>query len=407
MFTFYRNLTNKKNTTNYNMWLYFLALIIIASYLTIKITIKVCYGFWSSQPVYHIYDLHYRFYTPDMIQKTLPVINKNTNLINITTQDTSKLSTIDSSSFCNFIRSYYLQTPNANYNPSDKNLITPFQNNSQPSYLSVYKISRLLVEKNSVIPDKELIGTMTSRPVTLRIRNKNIPSYYTDNLCIKPEYRKKNIAGQIIQTHAYQVPHNINKPTVFIFKREDKSNAIVPIVFYHTYMYRIPPIRVSPFSGNISLIEVTSQNLHNVLEFIYLQQSRFDCTLTVETSNILTQIKHEHIMLYVLLEKMTPIALYQFRNPTLRHGNDKAIEIGPSLSGCIDNIFIYGFWEALRVINKEFRASNILVEELGDNQIILNYLEKQYQSLGRSPMSFYLYNYISEPVLPSKTYMLF
>ena len=389
------------------MWLYFFALTVIATYLTIKIIIKICYGFWSSQPVYHIYDLHYRFYSPDMIQKTLPIINKNTNLINITTQDTSKISSIDLSSFCNFIRSYYLQTSNANYNPGDKNLNSPFENNSQPSYLSTYKISRLLVEKDSIIPDKELIGTMTSRPVTLRIRDNTIPSYYTDNLCIKPEYRKKNIAGQIIQTHAYQISHNMNKPIVFIFKREDKSNAIVPIVFYHTYMYRIPPIQISHFNGNISLIEVTSQNLHIVLEFIYLQQPRFDCTLTTETSNILTQIKHEHIMLYVLLEDMTPIALYQFRNPTLCHGDDKAIEVGPSLSNCIDNIFIYGFWEALRVINKGFRASNILIEELGDNQIILNYLEKQYQSLGRSPMSFYLYNYISEPVLPSKTYMLF
>jgi hypothetical protein len=66
----------------------YLSYILFFSVLTlflIYIYIKLKYGFWFDQPVFHVYDLIYIFNPPGIINHSLPEKNKYTNFKNIET----------------------------------------------------------------------------------------------------------------------------------------------------------------------------------------------------------------------------------------------------------------------------------------------------------------------------------
>ena len=54
---------------------YTLIILLIVVYMYIKLK----YPFWSSQPVFHMYDFYYWFFSPGYINKDLPEKNKFTN----------------------------------------------------------------------------------------------------------------------------------------------------------------------------------------------------------------------------------------------------------------------------------------------------------------------------------------
>jgi hypothetical protein len=86
----------------------FLSLIIIL--LTIAAYIKIKFRFWSIQPVFHVYDFHYYFYSNGkVIMSELPPQNKYCNFKNIQTIEYSKMEDFQSKQFVNFIQENYLK----------------------------------------------------------------------------------------------------------------------------------------------------------------------------------------------------------------------------------------------------------------------------------------------------------
>ena len=75
----------------------------------IYIYIRLKYGFWVVQPVFHVYDFFYMFKPPGIICNLLPEKNKYTNFKNIDTTVFSELSQLKQTRLVNFIRSNYLQ----------------------------------------------------------------------------------------------------------------------------------------------------------------------------------------------------------------------------------------------------------------------------------------------------------
>ena len=61
--------------------LFFGMLLIIVIYIYIRLK----FGFWVSQPVFHIYDIGYMINAPGIINDYLPEKNKYTNFKNIET----------------------------------------------------------------------------------------------------------------------------------------------------------------------------------------------------------------------------------------------------------------------------------------------------------------------------------
>ena len=82
---------------------YILLIIFIIIILVVAI-IRIKYGFWVSQPVFHVYDIKYMLFPPGIINHDLPEKNKYTNFKNITTTIYDEVSEIKINKFINFIR---------------------------------------------------------------------------------------------------------------------------------------------------------------------------------------------------------------------------------------------------------------------------------------------------------------
>ena len=54
--------------------------------------IKIRYHFWSTQPVFHYYNIMYRIRPPGKISKSIVPINRYTNIIDIKTHNASELN---------------------------------------------------------------------------------------------------------------------------------------------------------------------------------------------------------------------------------------------------------------------------------------------------------------------------
>ena len=84
----------------YLSYILFFGLLII---FTIYIYIRLKYGFWVMQPVFHVYDYSYMLNPPGIINNRLPEKNKYTNFKNVETIVYSELSEIKLNKFINLI----------------------------------------------------------------------------------------------------------------------------------------------------------------------------------------------------------------------------------------------------------------------------------------------------------------
>ena len=80
----------------------FLLLIIIFTYFKIK------YQFWSIQPVFHIYDLHFWLFPNQIVNPSLPKINKFVKLLDVETFNIKNCPSKILTDACLFIKENYL-----------------------------------------------------------------------------------------------------------------------------------------------------------------------------------------------------------------------------------------------------------------------------------------------------------
>lgn len=189
------------------------------TFFIIYIYIRLKYGFWAIQPVFHIYDLMYILKPPGIINHGLPEKNKYTNFKNIETIMFQEVSELKQLRMVNFIKTNYLQNKENVFSPQSENIIPYFKGHNTKSFISFYNENIMMMDskKNTLVEDKKIIGIMSTRPIHVFINNKDkdakFDAYYVDYLCVDKMYRKKGIAPQIIQTHEYNQRH-LNKNIV-------------------------------------------------------------------------------------------------------------------------------------------------------------------------------------------------
>ena len=80
--------------------LFFGTIIVLIVYLYIRLK----FGFWAIQPVFHIYDVGYLIKAPGIINDALPEKNKYTNFKNIETILFPNLTPLQTQRFVNLIK---------------------------------------------------------------------------------------------------------------------------------------------------------------------------------------------------------------------------------------------------------------------------------------------------------------
>ena len=97
-----------------------ICMLIVVAYLKIK------YGFWVSQPVFHVYDFFYMIRPPGIINHHLPDKNKYTNFNNIKTYTYDELSKLKQDKFIHFVQRNYLRNKDNIYAPTLENVAPYF-----------------------------------------------------------------------------------------------------------------------------------------------------------------------------------------------------------------------------------------------------------------------------------------
>jgi GNAT superfamily N-acetyltransferase len=377
--------------------LFFGLLIIILVYLYIKIK----FGFWVVQPVFHIYDIGYMFNAPGIINDYLPEKNKYTNFKNIETSVFSELTQIQIQKFVNLIKTNYLQNKDNIFSPKSENIVPYFTGHNDKSFISFYNEDYYMqdLKKGTTITDSKIVGAMTSRPLYVFInngdKNAEFRAYYVDYLCVDKFYRKKGIAPQLIQTHHYNQRHLNKNIVVSLFKREDELTGIVPLCVYSTYGFPVTTwTKPLELSGEYKLVEVNAQNFHFLYSFIRENKKKFDIVINSEVTNIIELIKTKNIFVYVIIVDDNIVCAYFFRKSCVQI--EKQMEVltcFASISNTNDAIFKQGFKISFWKIAAENFFGFAAIEDISDNNIIINDIKIKTKPLITSPTAYFFYNF--------------
>ena len=296
--------------------LFFSIFIIIIGFIYIRLK----FGFWAIQPVFHIYDIKYMINPPGIINDYLPEKNKYTNFKNIDTTIYTELTQIQKQRLVNLIQANYLQKGDNIFLPRLENIAPYFIGHNDKSFVTFYNEPDFLIDlkKGTTINEQKMVGLITSRPLYISINNGDseakFRAYYVDYLCVDKQYRKKGIAPQLIQTHHYNQRHINKSIVVSLFKREDELTGIVPMCVYSTYGFHVTTwTKPLELSAEYKLVEVNQQNFHTLYDFIKSKCNKFDIVINTEVTNIIELIKTKNIFVNMIIADDAIVAVYFFR----------------------------------------------------------------------------------------------
>jgi len=363
--------------------------------------IRVKFGFWAIQPVFHVYDLSYMLNPPGIINHELPKKNKYTNFKNIETIMYNEVTDLQKKRMTHFIKLNYLRNKDNVYTPKDENISSYFRSHNDKSFVSFYTEDVYMenLKKGTTIHDTRLIGIITSRPVHIQINNGDedaiFNAYYVDYLCVDKCKRKKGIAPQLIQTHHYNQSHLNKNIVVSLFKREDELTGIIPLCVYTTYGFPVTtwtkPVNLD---ANYTLLEINAQNIRFLFDFIKSSNHKFDIIINTEITNIIELINTKNIFIYVVMVDDEIICSYFFRKSCVQiEKNMEVLSCFASINNCDENIFIQGFKISFWKIAAENYFGFAAIEDISHNNIIINNLTLKTKPSIKSPTAYFFYNF--------------
>jgi hypothetical protein len=369
----------------------------------IYIYIRLKYGFWVMQPVFHVYDYSYMFNPPGIIQHSLPEKNKYTNFKDIDTIVFSQLTSIQKKRFTNLIKTEYFHNKDYIFSPQPDNISSYFVGHNDKSFVSFfYKNEHMIdLKKGTMITDRSIIGAITSRPLNVAInndtkeKNTKFRLYYVDYLCIDKLNRKKGISPQLIQTNHYNQRHLNKNIVVSLFKREDELKGIVPLCVYSTYGFHVDKwIKPFELTSEYKVLEINGSNFRFVYDFMRVNDGKFDILIYPDIANILELIKTKNIFVYAILCDESIICCYFYRKTCVQI--EKGLEVltcFASICNCEKDIFIQGFKISFWKIAAENFFGFCAIENVSHNNIIIDNIMLKTTPLIVSPISYFFYNF--------------
>jgi len=395
------------------MILYILGFIIL-SMMIFFIFVRLKYKFWALQPVFHFYDVYYWFINVGVIRKDLPEKNKYVSLKKIKTFEYEKIDELTKKQIVTLIRLNYFRNNENKYDPKEENIVPYFIGHNTKTFWSYFVEPEILIDNKTgkTIDDNKIIGAMTSRPLHVKINSSRKDSefdvYYVDYLCINKNWRKKNIAPQLIQTHEYNQSHNNKKISVSLFKREEELTGIIPLTVYKTYCFNMknwgPPEQLN---AKITILTGDKQNMYYLYNFINEVKNKLDIIIYPEISNIMELVSTNNLFVKMLVIDSNIEAVYIFRKTCTYIEKEKEI------ISCIASIynkdvltieeFIKGFKLSLWSIIKDHNNFRYLtIEDISDNTCIINNICLRTHPMVISPMAYFFYNFAYSPFKSEK-----
>jgi len=414
------NLIKNILATDFIPYIPYVFLFIVLLIIIIYTTIRLQYGFWFYQPVFHAYDFHYYFFYNGIIQQNLPVENKFVNQRDIQVIPFNNVQDYQLQQLVHFINDNFHKRGKNHYIPKKENIVPYFLEHSYPCFFSFYMEDGYLKDSKTdeVIKDKKCIGVMTTRPLHVKLFTQKTRDefdvYYADYLCVHTDYRKKGTAPQIIQTHEYVQRQQNKNILVSLFKREGVLTGIVPLCVFKVYCFPIHGWRKpEALPIEMELLEATPQNysyLHDFMKTAIVK--KFQAIITPTIANVFELMKTKNLFVYYLLNKkdQTIQGAYFFKDSCMMiDERGKALTCIASVFVCDVQIFIRGFknafWQIVKT-NPDARFGYCVVENTSDNSYILGNLLEKSTPLIVSPAAYFFYNFAFPTMPSSKTFVL-
>lgn len=394
------------------MILYILGFIILCIVLFF-VYVRLKYKFWALQPVFHFYDVYYWFVNVGIIRKELPEKNRYVNLKKIKTKCFEDIDELTKKQIITLIRLNYYRNNENKYEPKSENIVPYFVGHNTKTFWSYFVESELLIDNKTgkTIDENKIISSITSRPLHVKInstrKDSELDVYYVDYLCVDKNWRKKNIAPQLIQTHEYNQSHNNRKICVSLFKREEELTGIIPLTVYKTYCFNMKNWTIpEQLNAKITMLTGDKQNMYYLYNFINEVKKNWDIIIYPEISNIMELVATNNLFVKMLVINGNIEAVYIFRKTcTYIEKEQEIISCIASINGSelTRDEFISGFKLSLWSIIKDHNNFKYLtIEDISDNTCIINNICIGTHPMVISPMAYFFYNFAYSPFKSEK-----
>ncbi len=383
----------------------FILLCIVLFFLYLRLKFR----FWSLQPVFHFYDLYYWVVNVGIIRKELPSKNRYVNINKIKTNCFENLNELTKKQIILLIRLNYYRNNENKYDPHAENILPYFVGHNASTFWSYYLEPDILIDNvtSKTIEVPKIVGVITSRPLHVTIyanatSKSTFDVYYVDYLCVNKNWRNKNIAPQLIQTHEYNQSHNNRKICVSLFKREEELTGIIPLTVYKTYCF---PLRENMFDildANVTILTGDKQNMYYLYDFLSTLNNR-GILIYPEMSNLMELVSTKNLYIKMLVINGNIESVYIFRKTCTY------IKKSREIISCIASVkkrkgalttseFIRGFKASLwTIIRENSNYKYLSIEDISDNTCIINNICDRTHPIAISPMAYFFYNFAYSP----------
>lgn len=381
------------------IWLYCIISICIL-FICFKAYIRIQHPFWSTQPIFHIYDILYYLKPFTFIYDHNTPFPNNPKYFDYTIQIETQPTEKTIQSFVSFIQQQYMKTKISHYNPSKASLELALQSYFPdfPCYIA-YKTCY-----------NNIFCSLTSRPIYMYMNKKQYIGNYVDYLCVHEHYRKQGHTEKLIYTYACHAKQ-YSGIDLFVFKKEYGSHTCIqPLVEYKSFVYDIREWEaISMDITPMKLEEIHKDGFNIVQKYINSISTLFDCTMIASLEYILKSIDIQDIHIYVLRHDDKVYALYFFRNAyTSYEENGKTHEIIECIGSiCFyeeaKSMFVDVFINVMCMIRNKYNMSFLVFDILSHNYMIRDKLP--YDHKVESTSSYYVYNFICKTFDPSQLFI--
>lgn len=216
--------------------------------------------------------------------------------------------------------------------------------------------------------DDKLVGTISNKPIQLKLENKHKIIGYVDFLCVDKQERKKNYAPILIS----KLIKNYDKEYAFIFKKEDYPLPFDYLTKFYYYIYKIRTNNIIP-RNNIREIIPNESKISYYFYLKYANQFCISYIPTIEEFNNLFLVNNNNINTFISNSNSKISCLFSFyiSNISIGKRNFKIAE----LLFCFSDDDYQEIIEFLKYYLNKKQLDFFSIPGLGNNFDIINNLE--------------------------------
>lgn len=371
------------------------------SYIFISITflfyiyIKLRYRFWSSQPVFHTYNLKQWIIPSGIIQSKLPQKQEKFYNWKINTDNFQEISTEKKALICYFL----------NKNLSKNQLLSCFEKGYNRSYVSfLYSHMSIPTSDHQNYNTKKLQSCMLSKTLNGFINKNKVKISFIYDYKIHKTSKNKNIDYQkLFYTHYFN-SRSIGAPHIFLFKQKGSIPWLTPCTTFYAYKFDTKYLNNVNFNipSNISIRQIKSGSFRMILHFFGEISKKFTFYSTPDFANLKNMISTNLITPFVIMDNNNIVGILVFRN-----NNKSTLLIA---SACFPKYRIYLFTSlqnSLYLLKKYKKYQEVVVENISNNNYIIKEILKRKVPKEKQQISYYFYNFSIRPFMSPSCFFIY